>query len=137
MDTVRVGRTELQVSPICSGTWQFGGDWDEVGECATVAASDLGMPTYGLSGGSDEHTAFPVGHWRSRSPEFTGVGFRRDLAMVAELSRFAERPGTTIGRFAVAWVSSEPGRPGRHRAAEFDAIVSGTAPVTGPTPEGV
>ncbi|WP_326635283.1 hypothetical protein OG884_20735 [Streptosporangium sp. NBC_01755] len=35
MDT---GRTELQVSPICYGTWQFGGDWGQVDERAAVAA---------------------------------------------------------------------------------------------------
>ncbi|MFC7106604.1 aldo/keto reductase [Nonomuraea rubra] len=38
MDTVRLGRTELQVSPICYGTWQFGGDWGQVDEQAAVAA---------------------------------------------------------------------------------------------------
>ncbi|MER6943979.1 aldo/keto reductase [Nonomuraea sp. NPDC000554] len=37
MDTVRLGRTELQVSPVCYGTWQFGGDWGQVDEGAAVA----------------------------------------------------------------------------------------------------
>jgi len=27
MDKVRLGRSELQVTPICFGTWQLGGDW--------------------------------------------------------------------------------------------------------------
>jgi aryl-alcohol dehydrogenase-like predicted oxidoreductase len=27
MERVRLGKTELQVSPIAFGTWSFGGDW--------------------------------------------------------------------------------------------------------------
>lgn len=38
MDTVRLGRTDLQVSRICHGTWQFGGDWGAIDECAAIAA---------------------------------------------------------------------------------------------------
>ena len=30
MDRVRLGMTDLQVSPICFGTWQLGGDWGGV-----------------------------------------------------------------------------------------------------------
>jgi len=29
MDTVRLGRTDLQVTPICFGTWQLSGDWGD------------------------------------------------------------------------------------------------------------
>jgi aryl-alcohol dehydrogenase-like predicted oxidoreductase len=38
MEKVRLGRTELQVSPICYGTWQFGGDWGPVDEAAAFDA---------------------------------------------------------------------------------------------------
>ncbi|MFG2077062.1 aldo/keto reductase [Nonomuraea maritima] len=38
MDTVRLGRTDLQVSRICHGTWQFGGDWGAIDEPAAIAA---------------------------------------------------------------------------------------------------
>ena len=33
-ETVRLGRTELQVTPIAYGTWQFGGEWGAVDEQA-------------------------------------------------------------------------------------------------------
>lgn len=38
MDTVTLGVTGLEVTPIAYGTWQFGGDWGEVNEEAAVAA---------------------------------------------------------------------------------------------------
>ena len=38
MDRVRLGMTELQVSPIAFGTWQLGGDWGDVDEEAATAA---------------------------------------------------------------------------------------------------
>jgi aryl-alcohol dehydrogenase-like predicted oxidoreductase len=38
MDKVRLGRSELRVSPIAFGTWQLGGDWGATDENAAVAA---------------------------------------------------------------------------------------------------
>ncbi|MEU0569722.1 aldo/keto reductase [Nonomuraea sp. NPDC005983] len=131
-----------------------------------AAAHDLGVLAYGplahglLGGGFDEHTTFPADDWRSHSPDFTGDGFRRNLAVVAQLRRFAERFGTTIGRLAVAWVLSNPtvqvaivgARSTKHLdesleaaeltlgpddLAEIDAIMRGAAPVAGPAPEGM
>jgi aryl-alcohol dehydrogenase-like predicted oxidoreductase len=47
METRRLGRTELQVTPICYGTWQFGGDWGAVEEAKAIDgiehARDLGI----------------------------------------------------------------------------------------------
>jgi len=47
METIRLGRTDLEVSRICLGTWQFGGEWGAIdrGEAiATVArARELGI----------------------------------------------------------------------------------------------
>jgi aryl-alcohol dehydrogenase-like predicted oxidoreductase len=47
METIKLGGTDLEVSRICLGTWQFGGDWGEIdrGEAiATVArARELGV----------------------------------------------------------------------------------------------
>ena len=36
METVRLGRTQLQVTPIAYGTWQFGGEWGEVEERSAI-----------------------------------------------------------------------------------------------------
>jgi aryl-alcohol dehydrogenase-like predicted oxidoreductase len=38
MDRVRLGMTDLQVSPICFGTWQLGGDWGGFDEREATAA---------------------------------------------------------------------------------------------------
>ncbi len=38
MDNVTLGRSGLQVSPICIGTWQLGGDWGEFDEGAAIEA---------------------------------------------------------------------------------------------------
>jgi hypothetical protein len=34
MDTVRLGVSGLEITPIAYGTWQFGGDWGAVDEGA-------------------------------------------------------------------------------------------------------
>jgi aryl-alcohol dehydrogenase-like predicted oxidoreductase len=39
MENIRLGRTELQVTPIAYGTWQFGGDWGRVDEEAAKEAT--------------------------------------------------------------------------------------------------
>ena len=38
MQTVTLGATGLEVTPLAYGTWQFGGDWGPVGEQAAIAA---------------------------------------------------------------------------------------------------
>ena len=38
MQQTRLGRTDLLVSRICFGTWQFGGDWGEVDRDEALAA---------------------------------------------------------------------------------------------------
>ena len=37
-DRVRLGRSELMVSPIAFGTWQLGGEWGEFDEGRAIAA---------------------------------------------------------------------------------------------------
>jgi aryl-alcohol dehydrogenase-like predicted oxidoreductase len=47
MEKVKLGRSELEVSPIAFGTWQLGGDWGRTDEQAAIAAmrkaADLGI----------------------------------------------------------------------------------------------
>src|SRR5215210_1640127 len=55
MDRIRLGTTELEVSPICFGTWQLGGDWGGFDERdATTAirhALELGVNVFDTAQG--------------------------------------------------------------------------------------
>ncbi|HEY2768828.1 MAG TPA: aldo/keto reductase [Solirubrobacteraceae bacterium] len=39
MRTIKLGGTDLEVSRICFGTWQFGGDWGAIDEANAIAAA--------------------------------------------------------------------------------------------------
>ncbi len=47
METIKLGRTDLEVSRVCLGTWQFGGDWGQIDRDEAVAtvgrARELGI----------------------------------------------------------------------------------------------
>jgi aryl-alcohol dehydrogenase-like predicted oxidoreductase len=131
-----------------------------------AAAHDLGVLAYGplahglLGGSFNEHTTFPADDWRAGSPDFTGPAFRRNLDVVDELRRLAERRGATVGQLAVAWVLANPAvqvaivgaRSPQHLdeslgaldlaldpndLAEIDRVMAGAVPVRGPAPEGM
>src|SRR5215207_4214273 len=96
----------------------------------------------------------------AESSLFQGESFRRDLAKIEELKRFAADRGHAVAQLAVAWTLSNPAfdvaivgarRPdhiqGTAPAAEFDLseedlreienIMQGAVPVGGPSPEGM
>jgi aryl-alcohol dehydrogenase-like predicted oxidoreductase len=58
-----------------------------------------------LSGAFTAARAAKLGEddWRSRSPDFTGEGLARNLALAGALRPVAERHGTTVAAVAVAW----------------------------------
>ncbi|MEU6720884.1 aldo/keto reductase [Nonomuraea sp. NPDC046802] len=61
METVRLGRTQLQVTPIAYGTWQFGGEWGEVEERPAIEsichARELGINVFDTAQGYGFGTA--------------------------------------------------------------------------------
>jgi aryl-alcohol dehydrogenase-like predicted oxidoreductase len=61
MDTVGLGRTQLQVTPIAYGTWQFGGEWGEVEERSAIEsichARELGINVFDTAQGYGFGTA--------------------------------------------------------------------------------
>ena len=63
--------------------------------------------------------------WRSRSPDFTGQGLRRNLALADALRPIAERHGTTVAAVAVAWTLAWPGVTGAIVGARSPAQVDG------------
>ncbi len=50
--------------------------------------------------------------WRSRSPDFTGLGLRRNVALADALRPIAQRHGATVAAVAVAWTLAWPGVTG-------------------------
>ena len=131
-----------------------------------TAAHHIGVLAYGplahglLGGAISEASTFRTDDWRSRSPAFTGRGFRRNLDVVAALGCFAADRGATVAQLAVAWVLANPAvqvaivgsRTPVHLQeslgaldlalsqgdlAEIDRIMAAAIPVSGPTPEGM
>src|SRR5438105_1955491 len=68
-----------------------------------------GPLAHGLLGGSfTPHTTFAPDDWRSKSKDFHGDGFQRNVAVVEQLKHLAAREGMTIAQLAIAWVLAQP-----------------------------
>jgi len=63
--------------------------------------------------------------WRSRSPDFTGLGLTRNLALAHALRPIAERHRVTVAAVAVAWTLTWPGVTGAIVGARSPAQVDG------------
>ncbi len=66
-----------------------------------------------------------AGDWRSASPDFTGDGLARNLALADGLRPVAERHGVSVGAVAVAWTLSFPGVSGAIVGARNPGQVDG------------
>ena len=73
-------------------------------------AADIGVLVYGplahglLGGAFTPQTTFAPDDWRSKSKDFHGDSFQRNVAVVEHLKPLAERWGITIAQLAIAWV---------------------------------
>src|SRR5258708_30603504 len=73
-----------------------------------AAANDIGVLAYGplahglLAGGMSSETTFPPDDWRSKSSDFAGHRFQRNLAGVNPLPEYAHGPGTRLPQPPVA-----------------------------------
>jgi aryl-alcohol dehydrogenase-like predicted oxidoreductase len=63
--------------------------------------------------------------WRSRSPDFSGDGLRRNLALADGLQPIAERHDSSVAAVAVAWTLAWPGVTGAIVGARAPAQVDG------------
>jgi aryl-alcohol dehydrogenase-like predicted oxidoreductase len=81
MQYVELGRSGLRVSRICFGTWQFGGDWGQVGRdearSAVRAALDSGVTFF------DTAQAYGFGKSEALLAEALGDDIHRDDVIVA------------------------------------------------------
>ncbi|MEU4226717.1 aldo/keto reductase [Nonomuraea sp. NPDC026600] len=131
-----------------------------------AAAHDIGVLVYGplahglLSGRLTEFTTFDADDWRSKSPDFTGEAFGKNLAVVRRLEQAAREWGIGLPQLSVAWTLADPAVHvaivGARRPAQLDgttpaagirlseadlrtidAILAQAVPVWGPHPEGM
>ncbi len=67
-----------------------------------------------LTGAFDQQRAasLPANDWRSRNPEFTGEGLKRNLAVADAMRPVADRHRTTVAAVAAAWTLAWPGVTG-------------------------
>ena len=81
METTRLGRTDLEVSRLCLGTWQFGGDWGrleaEDAKAAVRRALELGVTFF------DTAQAYGFGDSEQTLAAALGDDLRRDDVVVA------------------------------------------------------
>ena len=61
-----------------------------------------------LAGRYTAETTFAADDWRSHSDLFTGEAFRRNLAVVRDLTAFADRRDATVAQLAIAWTLANP-----------------------------
>jgi aryl-alcohol dehydrogenase-like predicted oxidoreductase len=131
-----------------------------------AAENDIGVLVYGplahglLSGTMKPATTFAADDWRSKSSDFTGETFQRNLEAVDRLRDFASDQRISLPTLAVAWTLSNPAvhvaiigaqRPdeltdtvaaadvvlSEEGRQKIDRILSDAAPVRGPSPEGM
>ncbi len=72
--------------------------------------------------------ALPDDDWRSTSPDFSGEGLRRNLALAAALEPVAQRHGVAVPAVAVAWTLAWPGVSGAIVGAREPREVDGWLP---------
>jgi aryl-alcohol dehydrogenase-like predicted oxidoreductase len=130
-----------------------------------TSAHNIGVLVYGplahgmLGGALRLDTKFAPDDWRSKSADFKGQVFQRNLERIGELADFSQRQlGITIGQLAVSWTLANPAvhvaivgtRNPAHvqealaavdvtlspsTLARIDEIMSDTTPLAGPSPE--
>jgi aryl-alcohol dehydrogenase-like predicted oxidoreductase len=127
---------------------------------------DIGVLVYGplahglLAGAMNTSTVFAGDDWRSKSSDFNGDTFRRNLAVVDALKQFAADRGLRLPVLALAWTLANPAvdaaivgtsnpahladtvdavdvRLSPDDLAEIDRILADSVPVRGPSPEGM
>lgn len=105
-------------------------------ELPWCAEHDTGVIAYspmqsGLLTGSftaERAASLSEGDWRSRSPEFTGEGLKRNLALADAMRPIADRHGTSVAAVAVAWTLAWPAVTGAIVGARNAKQVDGWLP---------
>jgi aryl-alcohol dehydrogenase-like predicted oxidoreductase len=102
------------VHPIAAVEFEWSLAWREPEDDIVPAARALGIGLVpysplgrGLLTGALPAGPFPPGDFRAGDPRFGGDNLDRNLALVAGLTRLAERHGVTPGQIALAWLLAQ------------------------------
>jgi aryl-alcohol dehydrogenase-like predicted oxidoreductase len=95
-------------------------------------AHDIGVLVYGpmahglLAGAMNAQTTFPPDDWRSKSADFHGEPFARNLRVVERLRAFGDERGISLPQLAIAWTIAHPAVDvaivGARRPAQLDGL---------------
>jgi aryl-alcohol dehydrogenase-like predicted oxidoreductase len=113
-----LGRSGLEVSRICFGTWQFGGDWGAVQREDAVAAVRSALD-HGVTFFDTAH-AYGFGESEALLAEALGDDIRRDDVVVATKGALRPEGGEVVRDSSPAWIRKGVDESLRHLG--LDAI---------------
>jgi aryl-alcohol dehydrogenase-like predicted oxidoreductase len=99
--------------------------WCQAHETGAIVYSPMQSGLLTGSFTAERAAALGADDWRSRSPDFTGEGLQRNLALADALRPIAEGRGTTVASVAVAWTLAWPGVTAAIVGARSPAQVDG------------
>jgi len=110
-----------------------------------AAKHDIGVLVYGplahglLGGRKASGITFAADDWRSKSPDFTGETFRRNLRAVERLRQSGLAPGIALPEPSSLDVTAAGAdlHLSQDDLGDIDAILADAVPVWGPHPEGM
>jgi aryl-alcohol dehydrogenase-like predicted oxidoreductase len=102
--------------------------WCEANRTGVIVYSPMQAGLLSGAFTAQRAAALPKNDWRSRDPEFSGEGLKRNLQVAAALRPVAERHGVTPAAVAVAWVLAWPGVTGAIVGARNARQVDGWIP---------
>ncbi|MGA2165892.1 MAG: aldo/keto reductase [Solirubrobacteraceae bacterium] len=116
METIKLGRTDLEVSRICLGTWQFGGEWGQIDRdeaAATVGrARELGINFFdtaqGYGWGASEKLL-------ARALE----GVPREQVVIATKGGLRQQAGELLRDSSPAWLRKGVEESLRHLGTDY------------------
>ncbi|SNX87277.1 probable Aldo-keto reductase yakc [NADP+] [Melanopsichium pennsylvanicum] len=97
---------QIEISPWTPEVFTNGiADWCQRNNTALVAYSPLGRGF--LTGQYKSIDDFEQGDFRRFNPRFQGENFNKNLELVQDIRKIADKKGTTPGQIALAWVSQK------------------------------
>jgi aryl-alcohol dehydrogenase-like predicted oxidoreductase len=116
METIKLGRTDLEVSRVCLGTWQFGGDWGQIDRDEAVAtvsrARQLGIDFF------DTAQAYGWGASEKLLAQAL-AGVPREQVVIATKGGLRREGGELLRDSSPAWLRKGVAESLRHLGTDY------------------